>query len=323
MINPGYACINMALAEQKISTNRGMIRRTFLNKGPDYAADIALSNVQSLQKIVGWNAENDISVYRMSSCLFPWMSEYEISDLYNFQAIADCLAQVGAFAQSQGQRLSFHPGQFCVLGSPRPDVVDKTIKELDKHAEIMDLMGLPATPFSKINIHLGGAYGEHDVAMDRFCKNFDRLGESTKQRLTVENDDKAGMFSTKMLYDGVHKKIGIPIVFDSHHFTLGPQDQDYKSAFYLARSTWDATKQICHHSNSRKKYDDPKARPVAHSDYIHEPFISFGEDVDVVFEAKKKERAVIYYNNFVVGGNHTENPAWQAANVNSPGMPIV
>ena len=323
MINPGYACINMTLAKQKVSTNRGMIRRTFLSKGPDYAADIALSNVQSLQKIVEWNVKNDISVYRMSSCLFPWMSEYEISDLYNFQAIADCLAQVGSLATTHGQRLSFHPGQFCVLGSPRSDVVDKTIKELDKHAEIMDLMGLPATPLAKINIHLGGAYGEHDVAMDRFCKNFDRLGESTKQRLTVENDDKPGMFSTKMLYDGVYKNIGIPIVFDSHHFALGPQDQDYKSAFYLARSTWGKTKQICHHSNSRKKYDDPKARAVAHSDYIHEPFIHFDEDVDVVLEAKKKELSVIYYNNFVVDGRHTENPAWQAKNLNNSEASLV
>ena len=295
MINPGYACINMTLAEQKISANRGMIRRTFLSKGPDYAADIALSNVQALQKIVRWNAENGISVYRMSSSLFPWMSEYEISDLYNFKAIAHCLAQIGAFARSHAQRLSFHPGPFCVLGSPRSSVVDKTIKELDKHAEIMDLMGMHASPISKINIHLGGAYGDHSTAMDRFCKNFDRLGESTKKRLTVENDDKAGMFSTKMLYDGVHKNIGIPIVFDSHHFTLGPQDQDYKSAFYLARSTWGNTKQCCHHSNSRKKYDDPNARAVAHSDYIHEPFVNFGEDVDVVFEAKKKERAVLLY----------------------------
>ena len=59
-----------------------------------------------------------------------------------------------------------------------------------------------------------------DRLLDRFCKNFERLPESVQSRLTVENDDKASMYSVKDLYEGIHKRIGIPIVFDYHHYTM-------------------------------------------------------------------------------------------------------
>lgn len=293
----GYACINTELTERGVSSNRGMIKRTFQAKGVNYASEIALANVRALKEIIQWNADNDIHVYRMSSLLFPWMSEYEIQDLPDIDLIKTTLLACGKLARQHAQRLSFHPGPYNVLCSPKDNVVDKTIKELNRHSEIMDLMGLPRSPYAKINIHLGGAYGDHAGSMQRFCDNFQRLDEGTKARLTVENDDKPSMYSTKMLYEGVHKVIGIPIVFDSHHFSLGPQDQTYEEAFYLARKTWEGTgvKQICHHSNSRRKYDDPKAKPVAHSDLIHERFENFGEDIDLVLEAKKKELAIKHY----------------------------
>ena len=88
-INLGYACINMALQKQKICSNRGMIKRTFQSKGIAYASELALINVTALKKIIEWNNANGISVYRMTSCLFPWMSEYNIFDLPDIDAIAD------------------------------------------------------------------------------------------------------------------------------------------------------------------------------------------------------------------------------------------
>jgi UV DNA damage endonuclease len=296
-INLGYACINMALQKQKICSNRGMIKRTFQSKGIAYASELALINVKALKKIIEWNNANDISVYRMTSCLFPWMSEYNIFDLPDIDAIADTMAAAGKIAMDAGQRLSFHPGPFNCLASPNKATVDKTIAELDAHALQMDLMGLPASHRAKINIHVGGAYGEHDKAMQRFCDNFAKLGDTTRARLTVENDDKPSMFSTKMLYNGVSKHIGIPIVFDSHHHELGPQDASYHDAFYLARDTWNAVnvKQQCHHSNSKKNYEDSSVRASAHSDWYYTPFENYGQPVDVVLECKMKEQALLKY----------------------------
>ena len=296
-INLGYACINMALQKQKISCNKGMIKRTFKAKGVPYASELALKNVQALKKIIEWNGTHGIKVYRMTSCLFPWFSEYDIFTMPDIDAIADTMSDAGKIAMSGGQRLSFHPGPFNCLASPNEGVVQKTIAELDAHSIQMDLMGLPQSPQAKINIHIGGAYGEHDKALDRFCRNFDRLLPSTKSRLTVENDDRASLFSTKMLYHGVSSRIGIPIVFDSHHHELGPQDSTYKEAFYMARETWEnrGVKQQCHHSNSKKKYEDNTVRANAHSDWYYTPFENFGEKVDVVLECKKKEQALFKY----------------------------
>ena len=296
-INLGYACINMELQKQKVCSNRGMIKRTFKAKGVPYASELALINVKALRRIIQWNNDNDISVYRMTSCLFPWFSEYDIFDLPDIDQIADVMADAGKIAMDAGQRLSFHPGPFNCLGSHNDNVVQKTIAELDAHSVQMDLMGLPASPRSKINIHIGGAYGEHDKTMARFCKNFERLSPTTQSRLTVENDDRASLFSTKMLFHGISKQIDIPIVFDSHHHELGKQDATYREAFYMARETWQrrGIKQQCHHSNSKKNYEDSSVKVTAHSDWYYTPFEHFGEEVDVVLECKKKEQALIMY----------------------------
>lgn len=296
-VNLGYACINTTLQKQsKIMCNRGMINRTWLAKGMSYASMLALSNAKGVRAVVDWNNKNDISVYRVTSCLFPWMSEYEITDLPDYQEIANTLAEAGQIARSGGQRLSFHPGQFCVLASPNESTVVKSLRELDQTAQIMDMLGMPNTPGAKINIHVGGAYGEHEKALARFCDNFNRLSPSAQGRLTVENDDKPNLYSTQMLHDGVYKRIGIPIVFDSHHFEIGPQDLDYHDSYYLARGTWPVgIKQQCHHSNSRRRYEDPTANKMAHSTWFYTPFESYNELTDVVLECKAKELALFKY----------------------------
>ena len=297
-INLGYACINVTLQEEeKVQCNRGMIKRTFLSKGIEYASQLALSNVIGLKKVIEWNNENNIKVYRMTSCLFPWFSEYDIFDLPDIDQIASIMESAGKIAMDAGQRLSFHPGPFNCLASPNENVVKKTIKELDDHSAQMDLMGLPESQMAKINIHVGGSYGDRESALERFCTNFYKLSANTQKRLTVENDDKGSLYSAKMLAEGVSSRIGVPVVFDSHHHELGPQDFDYHDAFYIARKTWEdiGIKQQCHHSNSKKKYEDSKVPPPSHSSWYYTPFENYGENVDVVLECKMKEKALFKY----------------------------
>lgn len=299
-INLGYACINMTLhEEEKIQCNRGMIKRTFAKKGLSYASELALINVSGLRSIIKWNNKHNIKVYRMTSCLFPWFSEYNMFDLPDIDKIADIMSEAGKLAMDAGQRLSFHPGPFNCLASPNKSVVLKTIKELDDHSAQMDLMGLPESQMSKINIHVGGAYGDRKSALERFCKNYSKLSCNTQKRLTVENDDKGSLYSAKMLVDNISSRINIPVVFDSHHHELGPQDLDYHDAFYSARETWSniGIKQQCHHSNSKKKYEDPKVPAPSHSNWYYTPFENYNEKVDVVLECKRKERALFKYIN--------------------------
>jgi len=202
----GYACINSTLqAAGGITTNRGMRQKTFNERGLPYVSELALQNVKDLENIVKWNEEMGIKLFRMSSDLFPWMTFYEFEQLPDYPMIDVYLKNIGALAEEYGQRLTFHPSHFNALGSPNPVVVEKAVKELNKHGEIMDIMGLSNTVYNKINIHVGGAYGDKEATLNRWCDSFNKLNDSTKSRLTIENDDKANMYSVKELYWGIYK----------------------------------------------------------------------------------------------------------------------
>jgi len=288
----GYACINMTLASQKpkITTNRGMIRKTFDSKGLGYVSELALNNIRDLIEVIKWNHKNNIHFYRMSSDMFPWMSEYEFTDLPDYNKIKTLLAGVGELSNKYNQRLSFHPGPFNVLCSPKQDVVDKTVRELNKHSQIMDMMGLSTTPYNKINIHVGGVYGDKESALQRWCDNFHLLDNNTKSRLTIENDDKTSAYTVSDLMF-IHENTGIPIVFDYHHHSCHPDGMSHRDALTLAVSTWpkDITPAV-HVSEPR---DDKN--PRAHHDYIKNEVDTFGFEVDIMMEAKAKELALLEY----------------------------
>jgi len=217
-MNLGYACINSTLSAQKpkITTNRTMVKKTFTERGVDYAGELSMLNVADLSAILKWNVDNGIKFFRLSSELFPWASEYKFTDLPQYQSISKLLSIAGEFAKKNELRITSHPGPFNVLVSPREHVVENTITDLRIHGEMFDMLGLSRTPFNKINIHCNGVYGDKISAMDRFCKNFERLPKSVQTRMTVENDDKASMYSVlDLMY--IHNRIGIPIVFDYHH----------------------------------------------------------------------------------------------------------
>ena len=87
-MNLGYACINMELNARKgvdrVTTNRSMIKKTFQEKGLDYASELIIQNVVDLNEIIDWNEQNNIKFFRMSSEIFPWASEYKWEDLPDF-----------------------------------------------------------------------------------------------------------------------------------------------------------------------------------------------------------------------------------------------
>ena len=297
MTNLGYACINMTLRKDKITTNRSMIKRTFLKEGIRRSSDLALQNTRDLIEIIKWNHKNGFKLFRMTSDLIPWASEFSLSSMPDYRKISILLNGAGNLAAKYGQRITSHPGPFNVLVSPNERVVNNTIRDLSIHGEIFDLMGLSRTPYNKINIHCNGVYGDKQSAMDRFCKNFERLPESVQTRLTVENDDKASMYSVKdLMY--IHDRIGIPIVFDYHHHRFCTGDMTEQEALELAMSTWGDIKPVVHYSESRT-LEDETAKPQAHSDYIYSKIDTYGHDLDIVVEAKAKELTVLnYLSNF-------------------------
>lgn len=288
-MNLGYACINMSMGK-KVTTNRTMVKRTFEAKGLDYVSDLALLNAKDVIKVLEWNRLNGIMFFRLSSTIIPWGDHIDITTLKDYKEIKSELKKAGDFAKFWNMRITSHPGPFNVLVSPKEEVVLNTIADLELHGKIFDMMGLSHTPYNKINIHCNGVYGDKKTAMDRFCDNFKRLSNSVRSRLTIENDDKASMYSVKdLIY--IHNKIGIPITFDYHHHKFCTGDLSEQEALELAITTWaDGITPAVHYSESR---DDKK--PQAHSDYIERLPETYGNVVDIMVEAKAKELAILKF----------------------------
>jgi UV DNA damage endonuclease len=292
-MNIGYACINMTMGK-KVTTNRSMVKKTFNAKGLDYVSELALANAKDLIKILEWNRLNGINFFRLSSALVPWGDNIDITQLKDYKEFKFELKKAGDYAKFWNMRINSHPGPFNVLPSTNESVVQKTFADLELHGKIFDLMGLSKTPYNNINIHCNGVYGDKQSAMDRLITNFKRLSPSVRKRLTLENDDKASMYSVKdLMY--IYENTGIPIVFDYHHHQFCTGDLSEEQALKLAATTWPkGITQEVHYSESKALHENnPKEKPQAHSYLINALPNTYELDLDIMVEAKAKELAIL------------------------------
>lgn len=305
----GYCCINLELqASEGIYTNRRVIKRTYeaQKENNEVVSRLALQNVKDLIKIIQWNERNGIKFFRISSTIFPWMSEYELKSLIDWPMIEKNLQLAGSLATKYGQRIETHPGHFHVLASANEHVVKKTIKELDQAAEIFDAMGFEPSHWNQINIHLNTTQGGKEECAKRFIKNFRKLHLNTQARLVIENDDKASQYSVQDLYDLLYNEIGIPITFDSHHHKFCSGNLTHKEAAKLAASTWGNVPAGFHFS-STINHESPNQMARAHADWIYEEITDWGTGAWIMVEAKAKEKALIsYIKEGVKHSNHVE-----------------
>jgi len=294
-INYGYACINETLKKGGVTTNRSLKKATLDKKGLEYCSELAVQNIRDLEKYLHWNYENDILVFRMSSNMIPWGNKIDWFSFKDFDEIKEILKRCGDFAQANNMRLTMHPGQYCILTSPHQHVIDNSVSDLKMHSDIMDLMNLSLTPYNKINIHMGATYGNKEQAIKTFIKNFNLLPDAIKSRLTIENDDKGAMYSTKELFEKVHSNTNIPIVHDKHHHKFCTGGLTDEEALKLAASTWGSIKPVIHYSESKAINEGLKVKMQAHSDYYVNKVETYGLDLDIMMECKAKELAVMKY----------------------------
>lgn len=294
MINKiGYACINLSLGKS-VTTNRGMTLKTFKAKGPDYVSELALKNAQDVIKILEWNEQHNIKMFRLSSALIPWGNVIDIDSLKDIDQIAAALKQAGDYAAQHGHRISTHPGPYTVIASTNNNVVVNAIKDLEMHAKVFDLMGLSKTPYNKINIHVNTTTNGKKESMMRFCDAYWHLSDSVRSRLVVENDDKASQYAVEDLMR-VHESIGIPITFDYFHHSHQPGSLSEEQALKLAATTWpEGIVQAVHYSESKRLHENnPKENARAHSDLIHNLPETYGITIDVMTECKLKDLAIL------------------------------
>lgn len=292
----GYCCICLSLDKEGVTTNRSMVKKTFLREGIKYASELALKNTKDLIRIIKFNSENSIKMYRMSSDMFPWMSEYELRDLPDIEEIEKNLVEAGRISMEEGQRLSFHPSPYCVIASLNPDVVVKSVKELRQHAEIMDMMNLEKSHKYPINIHINTTKPTKEESSQRFVDQYNQLPDNVKSRLVVENDDKKNQFTPTELYSLIYKKIGVPITYDYLHHKCNPDELSEEKALDLCISTWpENIIPLTHFSDSRKLFEDSSAKDVAHSDWIWNKIETYDRVFDIELEVKMKDLALLKY----------------------------
>lgn len=297
----GYACINHSLqrAKPRVITSRTMRKKTFKAEGMEKISELSLDNLRDLLTILEWNESRGIKLFRMSSDLFPWKSEWDWKTFPELKEAQRLLAEIGAYARKHDHRLTFHPGPFNKLCSPIEEVVQNTITDLEMHAELLDMMGFKPSYQNTINIHIGAAYGNKEETAKTWVKNFRRLSPSLKERLTVENDDKSSLYDTSLLYQWVYQEIGTPIMFDFHHhrcyFGSWSKRTEEHAANYAIKSWPTYITPLFHWSESRaKEQNNPKIRASAHSDLCKGPLPDHTliREIDLMIEAKHKELSI-------------------------------
>ncbi len=211
----GYVAMSTVIKD--CSPSKTMTMATFKKLDDREAAlrrleNIARMNLHNTLRLLKHNAASGIKVYRLTSKLIPLATHPDLQDWNPFAALAEEFAEVGQYIKKQGMRVSFHPDHFTVLSTPRPEVLDSSIRDLWHHTHMLNAMGLKATV--KNNIHIGGAYGDKPVAAARFQEHFADLPAELQERITLENDDKT-FNAVETL--AVSRSVGLPMVLDIHH----------------------------------------------------------------------------------------------------------
>ncbi|MCS6903417.1 MAG: UV DNA damage repair endonuclease UvsE [Candidatus Bipolaricaulota bacterium] len=280
----GYPCINLSLDCRPSRTFRlsnlswGRLRET------------VAGNLACLERILHWNAERRLLFFRITSDLVP-LASHPANRFPWDEFFAPDFARLGKFIRGSGMRISMHPGQYTLLNSPRSEVVTAACADLAYHARVLELMGLDAT--AKIQIHIGGLYGDKQAALERFVRAVEGLEPRVRARLVVENDER--LFNLKDCL-WVNRRTGLPILLDVFHHEIYSDGRTLPEALVAAAKTWqvkDGLPMIDYSSPL------PGGRLGSHAHKLDElHFRRFLKEIDkydfdVMLEVKDKERSAL------------------------------
>ena len=266
-------------------------------RGQAYVESLGVANARDIVKMLRWNDKYGIKFLRLSSEMFPFASHDEYG--YKLAPFAsEALAEAGKLAAELGHRLTTHPGQFTQLGSPRKQVIDNAMRDLEYHAELLSLLKLPPQQDrdAVMILHLGGVFGDREATLDRFRTNYARLSPGIKKRLVLENDDVS--WSVHDLLP-LCEELNIPMVLDFHHNNIVFDEtqiregtKDIMDLFPRILATW-TRKNITpkmHYSEPTETAITPRQRRK------HSPRVAMlppcPPTMDLMIEAKDKEQAV-------------------------------
>ena len=291
----GYPCINNSISRNSPSTFR------LASYSEHKLAQTIEGNLIHLNQILKYNVKNNLLFFRISSDLIPFAS-HPICELNWCKHFQTEFVQIGDFIKKHNIRISMHPDQFVILNSPNSKIVENSINELKYHCRVLDEMDLDAT--AKVQIHIGGVYGNKVEAINRFTRIFNDssrlIDNAIKKRLVIENDDR--LYSLKDCLS-INQETSIPIVFDSFHHELLNNEEPIRIALEKAMSTWKMSRDgfpiVDYSSQNSVKGKENKRRKGKHAERIDlilfKKFLEETQnlDFDIMLELKDKEKSAL------------------------------
>lgn len=290
IIRLGYVAIALNLGKVTSSSTLTYTRYLKLNKEDRLKKlkEVTYSNIEALEKILRYNIDNNIHFYRMTSNFIPLATHPDVMWDY-LKYFKKDLEYIGKLIKDNNLRVDAHPDQFNVINSDRESVVENTLRTLNMQVDLFEAMNYEQ---GKLVIHIGGAEGGKDIALDRFINNLKNFPKRITDRLILENDDKT--FNAKEVLQ-ICERTNLPMVFDIHHHNCNNCEEDIKSLLPQIFKTWEDEELVpkIHFSSPREFEKDRK-----HADYIDaNRFLEFiykakesvNKDFDIMIEAKKKD----------------------------------
>jgi UV DNA damage endonuclease len=319
----GFACkwINdpeevngMKINARDRDLNTGATTVRWLREHPQEAEqrlwDLMERNIEACYKLVSrvGTLDEDLRMVRLSSDILPvytepsWKWFWRQPDVRAFAERG--FARVGDVARKNNVRLSFHPGQFCVLASINPGIVERSIEEFEYHTDMARWMGYGKTfQDFKINVHISGKLGPQGVR-DALSK----MTPEARNCLTIENDE-----MTWGIDSSIELVKDCALVMDIHHHWINSGEYIEATDDHVKRiiDSWRGVRPVLHYSLSREDclIDHPghirphlptlleqgykKQKLRAHSEFywntaVNEWALSFRDDFDIMCESKAK-----------------------------------
>ncbi|WP_078378583.1 UV DNA damage repair endonuclease UvsE [Sutcliffiella halmapala] len=254
--------------------------------------DVTRQNLTNTLRTIYYCIAHDIKVFRFSSSIVPLATHPEVK--WDFIShFRSEFKEIGDLVKQYGMRVSFHPNQFTLFTSDKPHITENAVENMMYHYEMLKAMELEQN--STINIHVGGAYGNKELALERFLENIKRLPEPVFKRMTLENDDKT--YTTEETLT-LCEKLGIPLVFDYHHEFANPSETSWEELLPRVYESWSSIG-IIPKIHISSPVSEKKLRH--HADYVDLEFLQeflqvvvrLGQDVDFMIEAKRKDEAAL------------------------------
>ena len=295
------------------STTVAWLKRQTRNTAEQKLWDLMKGNIESVRKLVTKVGEQDehLRMVRISSDILPVYTEFSWKYFWqqpDVRAYAEkAFGQVGDIARRNNVRLSMHPGQFTVLASDNPDIVERSIEEFEYHVDMARWMGF-GQRFQdfKINVHISGRQGPAGIKAV-----LPRLSPEARNCITIENDEVSwGLDASLELAED------LALVLDIHHHWINTGEYIEATDDRIKRvvDSWRGERPVLHYSVSREEHltDHPvdtlpalhalmesghkKAKLRAHSNFYwndaaNDWALSFWDQFDIMCESKAKNLA--------------------------------